>query len=273
MTNALVPASTALPAEFQEMDMSGYEETLTQDDVAIPFLQVLQSLSPQCVEGDPLYNEAAKAGMLYNTVTGELMDVRKVPLQIIPITYKSSVIEWITRAQGGGFVKEYAYDLKDKFKISRNEQNLDIIQQGSEMGKPGNQLNITHTHVFGIVRGEIIEPAVATMTSTQIKSSKNLNALIKNNPIKTKKGLVPLRFAHLINASTLMRSNDQGKWFVWDFERVGFLNPKGPVFSAAREFADAMNAGVHKVDYSQQQSEGASAAPGGKGMDDEEVPF
>lgn len=272
---ALVETTAGMPAIFADMDLSGYGEVLTQDDVAIPFLTILQQLSPQCVDGDPLYNADAKPSMVFNSVTGDLLETKVNGFDFIPISYKASLIEWVPRAQGGGFVKEYDISLKDKFKFSRNENNLDIIQQGSELGKPGNQLNLTHTHVVGIVKGDILEPAVISMTSTQIKSSKQLNALVKNNPIRTAKGAMMVRFAHVINAKTLMRSNDQGKWYVWDFERKGLVQDAG-LFNFAKDFADGMKAGEHKVDFNQMQSEGASAAPSGGGLAkdlDEEVPF
>jgi len=273
---ALVVSSENALAMMGEMDLSGYQELLTQDDVAIPFLSILQQLSPQCVDGDPLYNPDAKPSMVYNSVTGELLETKKDGFDFIPFTYKASLIEWVPRAKGGGFVKEYSIDLKDKFKFSRNEQNLDIIQQGSELGTPGNQLNLTHTHVIGLVKGAVLEPAVMTMTSTQIKASKQLNALIKNNPLIIKGAAVHVRFAHVINAKTLQRKNDQGMWYVWDFERKGLLGNKTH-FDFAKNFVDGMKAGEHKVDFNQMQSEGANPAPGGGGglaKDlDEEVPF
>jgi hypothetical protein len=274
-TKELVVTAAGAIAMFEDLDLSGYQEVLTQDDVAIPFLSILQQLSPQCVDGDPLYNELAKPSMVYNSVTGELIETKKEGFDFVPFTYKASLIEWVPRAKGGGFVKEYSIDLKDKFKFSRNEQNLDIIQQGSELGTPGNQLNLTHTHVIGIIKGAVLEPAVMTMTSTQIKSSKQLNALIKNNPLMIKGKPIHVRFAHVINAKTLMRKNDNGSWHVWDFERKGLLGNRDH-FDFGKNFVDGMKAGEHKIDFNQMQSEGANPAPGGGGLAkdlDEEVPF
>jgi hypothetical protein len=278
MSDVVVKEPDGGLAIFAGEDLAGFEEKLTQDDVAIPFIQILQSLSPQCVDGDPLFIADARPGMFINTVTGELKagkpstDGTPFGFEFIPISYKDSFIEWVPRAKGGGFVKEYDLDAGKTIITSRNELNQDIIQQGSPLGQPGNQLNRTHTHVVGLIKGDVIEPAVISMTSTQLKSSKVLNALVTNNPVKTANGMVSIRFAHVIKAATQMRSNDQGKWFVWDFERVGNIANKAH-YDFVKNFASGLKAGQHKVDLSQAQSEGATAAPAGSGKLDEEVPF
>lgn len=275
MNNPVAVAASTAVALNNFADIEGLEdhaEHLGRDDVSIPFIQILQQLSPQCTDGDPLYNEAAKASMFYNTVTGELTESKDNGFDFIPVFYKASYIEWVTRQKGGGFVREYSEDDGKKILVSRNENSQDIIQAGSPAGTAGNELKLTHTHyVFKLKADGGFEPAVLTMTSTQIKKSKDLNALITNNKVQTKNGLAAVRFAHLMRAKTARKSNDQGTWYVWDFERLGFASRE--MFPEAISFAAGVKSGEKKADFNAATSEGASPAPAGKGDLDEEVPF
>ena len=48
-------------------------DNMTQDDLALPFVRILGQLSPQVTEGDSKFIDGAKPGMIYNTVTSELI--------------------------------------------------------------------------------------------------------------------------------------------------------------------------------------------------------
>ena len=52
---------------FMQDDGLGGFEQLTQDVIALPFLKVLQQLSPQLDSDKPEYIEGAKKGMFCNT--------------------------------------------------------------------------------------------------------------------------------------------------------------------------------------------------------------
>ena len=58
----------AFEAQQLEEAGSGFEEA-TSDSYAVPFLQVLQSGSPQCKKSDGKYIKGAEEGMIFNTVT------------------------------------------------------------------------------------------------------------------------------------------------------------------------------------------------------------
>ena len=61
---------------------TGLEDTTTED-FAIPFIRVLQPMSPQLQKQHGSYVEGASAGDLYNTVTGEAYDGEK-GITIVP---------------------------------------------------------------------------------------------------------------------------------------------------------------------------------------------
>lgn len=279
-----------LPANLmEELEEAGAKrEAMGKDDMSIPFIQILQSLSPQCTKGEPEYVKEAEASMLYNTVTREMFptfdedDKPITAFRVISVAYKSSFIEWVTRANGGGFVAEYDVALGTTAITQTNDNNLDIIQQGSPIGTPGNQLSFTHTHfVFALDEDGSIEPAIMSMVMTQVKPSKIWNALIDRTrlpvEISPTKKKAP-RFFGIWSVSTERRSNDHGTWYVWNFTRDGSITDLGESWGEVMADAKSFAAGINKGDVSADHAKAAAAenpsVDDGEGSDlDTEIPF
>ena len=66
----------ALAASIFESDAAAGLGNVGHEDLALPFLKILGQLSPETNKRDGKYVEGAEPGMIYNTVTGELFDVR-----------------------------------------------------------------------------------------------------------------------------------------------------------------------------------------------------
>jgi len=277
-----------LPAEFMdELAQAGedHKEALGKDDMSIPFLQILQSLSPQCTKGEAEFIKGSEPSDLLNTVTQTLIKTRDDDdnaiqgCQVMPVSYKRSFIEWVPRSQGGGIVNEYSVEEGLSIVTQRSaETGQDIIQANSPLGTPGNQLNDTHTHFMFLINEDgTFEPVVLTMASTQIKPSKDLNNMVSKQVLPD--GRKAPRFFGLYDVTTQRRSNDQGSWYIWKFERNGdvLANDRMDMFREAKEFVAGIETGEHKVDHSKAEGEvNPSTKPaggeGGKDKDDE-VPF
>ena len=67
-------------------------ENIDRDDLALPFLKLLQSGSDETKKKHAKYVEGAEAGMFYNTVTKKLYDGEK-GIQVIPVFYKMTYPE------------------------------------------------------------------------------------------------------------------------------------------------------------------------------------
>lgn len=275
-----------LPAEFMEElagDGEQYQESMSKDDMSIPFLQILQSLSPQCTKGEAEFIKGAEPSDLFDTVTQTLFKTRDDDdnsiegVRILPIHYKRSFIEWVPRNQGGGIVNEWTVDEGLQIVTQRNDSNLDIIQEGSPYGTPGNQLNDTHTHfVFLIKEDGSYEPMILTMASTQIKPSKDLNNMVSKHALPN--GGKAARFFGVYGVTTQRRSNDQGSWYIWKFEKVddvlGLGDAGTAMYRDAKQFVEGIKAGEHKADYSKMDGEeNPSTSGSGETKDSEEVPF
>lgn len=271
---ANLPATTTgregAVAVADENDFSGFAgaglQGLSKDDLAIPFLVILQANSPQCKRSDGAYVEGAAEGMLYNSVTKEVYDPVKKPLIVIPCAYDRNFVEWKIRENGGGFVAQHSVEkgIAMQAECMRDDKNRDIT-------KAGNQLNDTRTFFVLIYNEEEghASPALLSMTSTQIKKAKQW--LMQQNLLKLRGphgSYTPPMYASKWRVTTVPESNDRGSWMGWAFEHVGYLKgPKDPVFIEAQKLADSVAKGTARADY-----ERAGETVGAGGINDDAIP-
>lgn len=75
-------------------------ENVHAEDLIVPRLEVVQSLSPCRKENDPAYIPGAKEGQLYNNITRELYGAEVI---VIPVFFRKEWLLWKNRDMGGGF--------------------------------------------------------------------------------------------------------------------------------------------------------------------------
>jgi hypothetical protein len=246
----------ALASQYEEDANQGFENA-DVDSFAIPFLQVLQSMSPQCKKSDGAYIKGAEEGMIFNTVTQELVDGDKGVL-VIPCHYRRTFINWKPRSQGGGFLGEYGPSDPLVSQITRDAEGATVLPDGT-------LLNDTRVHYALIMNDEgIPAPAVLSWSSSQIKKSKTW--MSKMDAIKMRRAdgsvFTPPMFSHVYRLTTVPESNDKGSWFGWKVELVGPVEDAN-VYQAAKKFRDAIKQGELKENH-------AAAAAAVEG---EEIPF
>lgn len=214
-TRAVKKKEAAPPPVFTDADMAAGFEEADQESFAIPRLTILQALSPQLEENDDL-----KAGMIYDTITGEAMK----EVRVIPVHYQRRFVEWTPRDQGGGFVAEYVPG-----------QEPQGERDGAVFRLPnGNELHDTRQHFVLYESEDGWTPAVISMTSTQIKKSKAWMT-------RMKMARKPM-FAFIYVAGTIKESNDQGWWYGWGIRREG-PNDDAEAIELARNFHAQLLAG------------------------------
>jgi hypothetical protein len=262
--------TTATDNDFSGFAGEGFEGA-TKDDLAIPFLTILQSNSPQVKRSEGEYIEGAAEGMLFNSVTKELYDPVKTPLYIIPCAYERYFIEWRIRENGGGFKGQHSVEEGEKLleKAMRDDKNRDIIESG-------NQLNDTRTFyvmIYNEAEG-VATPALITMTSTQIKKAKQW--YMQQNLLRLKGPNGPYRppmYASKWRVTTVPESNEKGSWMGWAFAHAGYLKgPQDPVFIEAQEFAKSVKAGTVKPDFEKAPDMGGRE-PGSDDDVDSDIPY
>lgn len=238
------PVSTDVAADFS--GFAGERQALSKDDLAIPFISILQSNSPQVKRSEGAYVEGAQEGFLFNSVTNEVIDPAD-GFQFVLCAYKRSLVEWRIREKGGGFVAEHEVRPDLQSKTVRDEKNRDILPNG-------NQLNDTRTFYIMVLdseRGPL--PAVIALTSTQIKKSRQLLMQLEMLRLKDAGGKAysPPMFASKVNANTVPESNEKGSWMGWAWSHAGYFpSASDPEFLVCRKFHKDVTEGLVKADLS-----------------------
>ena len=191
-------------------------ENITTEDMQIPFIRIIQALSPQLQKDDPLYIKGAEQGDIFNTVSQEIYK-QDEGVVVVPAFFEKKFLEFQLRSSGGGFVRELAADDKDITMTSR-EGTIELLPNGNELVR-------THQHlVIAQSADGTIAPSVLDMKKTQLKVSRRWNTL-KNSARLPSGALMPI-YGTAWQLTTVLEANDQGKWFNYKLDRINDITPE-----------------------------------------------
>lgn len=281
------PQSTAMAvmADYGEEARAGFENNDLRDKM-IPFLQILQDLSPQVKQK---LVPGAEVGMLINSVTNELWSGTLGKCVFLPCVKQRKYMAWRPRKLGGGLVG--AYDESDPVvmealrKCGGRPQGPMPIKWGEDerTGEKIVTVELVETvYVYGMLMNEngteFTGPALIPFKSKGLGAWRQWNTAmegLRNHP--------PL-YAFRTRVFTFEDKGKAGDLFHnWRFAPLGdnwlesLIPPGDPLLLEAREFARQVNAGTVKVDYEGEghgvgDTTGTGVAAGG-GEDDDEAPF
>ncbi len=267
-TGAVVAAKSgalAVPDFMDEADYGSGFEGADKDSYAIPFIQILQKMSPLVDEDNAKHVEGAKAGMLYNTVTKQLYD-GKTGLIIIPCAFKRSYILWGARDGDGGFKGEFEPETVDRLleegKIKNVEGKLLVPDaEGNTNEKKSDYYADTRSHyviTIDAATGETTQ-AILSLSSSQIKASKALMTTLQQRKVQTPSGRKTLpAYMNMVRLTTISMANEKGNWSGANFAIEGIVGDK-ELYEMAKEFRTAVLAGDLKADYSKAADAGDSS--------------
>tara|TARA_R110000796_G_scaffold9245_2_gene31631 strand:+ start:2988 stop:3773 length:786 start_codon:yes stop_codon:yes gene_type:complete len=213
---------------------------LSSEDLAIPFIKILQKMSDELDELDD-----AHAGDVYNTVTKEVHH-GKDGIRLINCAYTLQYIEWEPRGSGTGAPFRIYAAGEDVPPTERGDDNRDYVVNGN-----GRYLERTAQHyVLVIDEDGMTQQALLPMKSTQFKKSKQWNSAMRSLKMKDAKGnlFLPPRFAHIWNLTTTSEENKNGSWHGWVVEKDSVLED-ATIYAEAKLFAESINAGQVKVQH------------------------
>jgi len=262
-----VEAPLALVTEMDfAADAGQGMENAGSDSFAIPFLSILQKGSPQVDEASGVAIEGAKAGMIFENVTGNMFSGKDGVL-IVPCAYKREFLRWGGRDAGGGFkgayTPEQVADMRVKGEAVEMENRLYVPEKdGSVSAKRSDIIKDTREHYVLIINPEtgVWTAAVMSLSSTQIKKSKMLMSALSAVKVKNAAGqmFTPPTFANLVRLTTIPESNDQGTWFGARFEMAGMVD-RPEVYAAAKAFHANIIKGAVEVRYADAEETNSEA--------------
>lgn len=255
-------AATELQPKFDFTgDIGAGMEHADSDSYAIPFLRVLQRLSPQCDEANAAYVKGAKAGMLFNSVTGEVFDGEK-GLVFLPCAFQRRFLQWGARGtDNDGYKGEHdpaaiAVMLDDGRVIQQDGKLLLADAKGEASEKRSDRFVDTRSH-FGLVvdASGATSTVLLALSSTQIKKSKQLMSMLAAAKVQTAAGMVtPPTWLNRIRITTLPESNDQGSWHGIKFAQEGFID-SAELYAAGKALHESIAGGKVKADYGKSDDE------------------
>ena len=136
-------------------------ETIVAEDMQIPFLRILQPLSPQLLKTDSKFIKGASAGDIFNTVTGQFWEA-DTGLTVLMCAYTTKFLEFQLRESGGGFMGELSADDPDIRKTERNG-STEMLPSGNELVRSAQFL------VLGVEDTGATTQMICDMKKTQMK--------------------------------------------------------------------------------------------------------
>ena len=215
---------------FEEHAGKGLEN-IDKDDLALPFLKLLQSGSYETKKKHAKYVDGAAAGMFYNTVTKKLYDGEK-GINVIPCFYKMTYPEWapFDKSEGRPVHPDRGPEVMAQTTKSGTK---DVLANGNEIIKTANH--------FVIILGDRPEKALMSLKTTQLKTSRGWNSLMDNEVIVqqgTGKSIPAPAFSRIYHVKSVENSGN----FTWHGMTVSLVKPvdNAEIFSMAVEFNAAL---------------------------------
>lgn len=225
-------------------------EDMGREDYAIPFLKILQGLSPELQRGEPKYIPGAEIGDLVNSVTGELIK-GDVGIQVVRVYFEKKYLEWRPRKAGGGLV-----NITDALDQARALKQPDV-------GNPDVDTEIIETAQIYCLA---IEPAgptpvVLAWSKTKLKAARQWAALTAAQIVNGKQVPIP---GVVYRLTTKSEKNAKGTFAVPSIAFEGYTTQD--LYLAAKKFREAIQGGKVQVkheDVADDIPAGESYAPDG----------
>lgn len=204
-----------LPAHLQNESKRG-SENVTQEDVTVPRLKMLQYISDELKRGHESYDENAEAGMLKHSITGELLGDE---VYVINVMYSRRWNLWRTRKAGGGLIKSCASATEAQEELAKICEAERIPLDDKQRIEETFEIVDTPEHACLLVDPKTGEfsPVIVDMPKTKQKVSNRWNSTFQNLPGD--------RFAHLFRLYSRTEQNSKKEDYKnYDFEHKGYLN-------------------------------------------------
>lgn len=228
----------AMPDWMKSQAANLGNENVSNEDLVIPRLAIIQSQSPELDADDPKYIEGAKQGQMFNTLTRALYDA----IYLVDCFFRKEYAVFVKRTEGGGFRGSFP-----------TEKEAVQYVAGSEDAQ---KLEVTETAIHfclavnpdtGSVLGEVAVP----MTSTKLKVSRNWNSMIRMRGGD--------RFAGIWKMVTKKEKNDKGSFFNYNVSPGPWVSEA--IYEAAKATYESIQSGMKDIDRTDSDSTTVTVEP------------
>lgn len=189
-------------------------ENLTNKDLGVPILQIVQKGSPEFDQDHENHAtkkiEGCKVGDIFNSVSREILYTTGMPpVKVVPYFYALVYVEWRSKQNGGGIAATHT-DESILRQTHRDDKNNDLLPNGNSI--------VTTAYMFvRLVRenGETND-ALMAMSSTQLKKSRLWLNMMMN--FRGGNGNTLPMFHRCYFLTTVPESNQKGTWRGWKVE-------------------------------------------------------
>lgn len=234
----MVVSNTKLPT-FAHSDKGRGSEQVGGEDVLIPRIGIIQSLSPERSKKDPAYINGAEEGMMFNSVTRELISDG---ILAVPIFFRKEWILWRIREEGGGFKGVFPTESEAVRMRSSLPGTIDVVD--------------THQQfcLVSLDRGATWKEAVISMSKSNAAVSKAWNSDIRIRCADANGITVCDRFATIYSVGAVEKTNEKGTFYVFNTKFVGFVGDES-LYKRAESVYEAISSG--QKDISRDEPTGA----------------
>jgi hypothetical protein len=256
-------------------DVGAGVQNMGMDDIAVPYLYILQANSPQVNEDSEAYVKDARPGMFYNNVSEEVYDGREIGIEVIPCAYERKYVEWVDRDSGGGFVAEHSIDSNVISECTPNEKGIPVLRNGHLIIETA-----YHYVYFKNPNTGIWEEIIIPMKSTMLKKSRRWNKTLMGTLIPGTTSRAP-RWLYPYRLKTVKETKNSNTWSNYDIERLPDM-VNADQYRQCKAFAELFSSGliVRATETNADNLGNASVGGGGEytgqtidGDLDDEMPF
>lgn len=237
-------------------------ESIGLDDMQIPFMRIVQPLSPQLMKKDIKFIDGISAGDIFNNVTGDFWEADE-GVVVIPFAYQMKYLEFQLRESGGGYLGELDPTDPDIRRTQRMGSN-EILPSGNELVRSAQFL------VIAVDSEGRTSQLICDMKKTQMKIAKAWNTRRAGLQIMhPTEGLFnPPIWMTAWRLKSVQESNDKGTWFNYAVSNVDIEDvPASAVALAKSKFELFQKGEIKTSGATAEEMQSASSAP----VDD--VPF
>ena len=237
-TKEVAAYSAEVPEFLKDQTSHLGSEDVGMEDLTLPRLSLIQDLSPQHKKTKDEYIEGAEAGMVFNTVSQELLGTA---LNVVPVYYAKEWIIWKDQAKGGGFRGAFKTEAEAKAAMLELEDAADC-----------EVVDTAQNYVLLVSDDGSFQEAVISMSKSQMKVSRKWNSQIRMAGGD--------RFTRVYQLSVITDQNGAGQeYYNWSVKPLGFVNKE--LYDSAKQSYMSIKAGDKTINRSDDSSDDKQSAP------------